>query len=166
MRGGQVRDKGRNGRNDLAEEIKISKGVWENNSSVFQFNPAGQETLLFIFLFMATRTFLSPLYWPDSVRPLLSTLEEEACSFFPHHMKSTARQGSVFFSVRVPDYCDRKTKVWPTAAAFVHSSVGRSSLLHGPMTNTSYCHRTVSVRDEHRHCPLRRVSQLLSSVAN
>lgn len=32
---------------------------------------------------MATRTFLSPLYWPDSVRPLLSTLEEEACSFFP-----------------------------------------------------------------------------------
>lgn len=42
----------------------------------------------------------------------------------------------------------------------------QKSLLHSWMTNTSCCHRTETVRDEDRHCPLHCVSQLLSSVSN
>lgn len=46
------------------------------------------------------------------------------------------------------------------------SQRAQKSLLRSRMTNTSYCHRTESVRDKDHHCPLHCVPQLLSSVTN
>ena len=157
LSGERPEDKGRKRGKNLAGEIKISAWRWESDPFAVQFNQARWGTLLFIFLFTAPLTFLSPFPLARHSRSITFDLGQRILN-------------STFFYLKLPQLLTQSVLEIPKQnrdpLCICPFQWEQKSLLHSWMTNTSYCHRRAGVIDEDHHFPLDCVSQLLSSVAN
>lgn len=131
--------------------LKPQWGGKKNDPFAVQFNQDWWETLLFIFLFTATFFISIPTSQAqseDRFRPWrMNSPKVKTFPIWNHNFLSCQYKA-------VNPLCIRS------------SQRAQKSLLRSRVTNTSYCHRTESVRDKDHHCPLHCVSQLLSSVTN
>lgn len=96
LSGERPEDKGRKRGKDLAGEIKISAWRWENNLFAVQFNQARWGTLLFIFLFTAPLTFLSPFPPARHSRRITSDLGQRILNSTFFYLKLPQLQHNLF----------------------------------------------------------------------